>query len=69
MANATGMNSPSAATWAPVEHELLALELRVAKRADEIAQPGARGIFHDIEHWLQAERDVLAVDSLFYEQL
>jgi hypothetical protein len=63
MAHSTGTHTRLPAASAPAEDELLGLELRVAKRADEIAQIGARGLFHDIEHWLQAERDILTEEQ------
>jgi len=63
MANLTDMNIQLSAASALTEDELFGLELRVAKRADEIAQTGARGMSHDVEYWLQAERDVLAVEQ------
>ena len=63
MANPTDMKIRPSEAFTLTEDELFGLELRVAKRADEIAQTGARGMSHDVEHWLQAERDVLAVEQ------
>ncbi len=60
MANPSGTHIQLSAVSALTEDGLLGLELKVAKRADEIAQTGPRGMFRDIEYWLQAERDVLA---------
>jgi len=60
MANLTETDLQVLAASALTEEGLLGLQLRVAKRADEIAQTGARGMFCDIECWLRAERDVLA---------
>lgn len=44
--------------FAPAD-DLDQLELRIARRADELnhrfGQPG-----HDLEHWLQAEREIIA---------
>jgi hypothetical protein len=60
MAHLTDMNTRLSAVSTLKEDELLGLELRIAKRADEIAQTGATGMDHDIECWLQAERDVFA---------
>jgi hypothetical protein len=60
MANLTETDLQLLAASALTEEGLLGLQLRVARRADEIAQTGARDRFRDIEYWLQAERDVLA---------
>ena len=38
---------------------LFDLELRISRRADELAKAAANGE-RDLEHWLQAERDILA---------
>ena len=42
---------------------LLALELRVASRADQLSQKFGGGRDKDLEYWLQAEREVLADTS------
>ena len=39
---------------------LLALELRVASRADQLSLEFGGGRDKDLEYWLQAEREVLA---------
>jgi hypothetical protein len=36
------------------------LLLRVAQRADQLAHAAERGREHDLEHWLQAEREMFA---------
>ena len=38
--------------------ELLVWELRVAKRADELAKKTEHGRDRDLENWLQAEREI-----------
>ena len=43
---------------------LLALELRVASRADQLSQKFGGGRDKDLEYWLQAEREVFADTSL-----
>ena len=63
MAHPTGTHIQLLAASALTEDGLLGLELKVAKRADQIAHNGARGLFQDIEYWLQAERDVLASEQ------
>lgn len=51
--------------FAPAD-DLDQLELRIARRADELnhrfGQPG-----HDLEHWLQAEHEILTAPSLTTE--
>jgi FixJ family two-component response regulator len=41
------------------DEELFDLELRISRRADELAKAAANG-GRNLEHWLQAERDILA---------
>ena len=41
------------------DEALFDLELRIPRRADELAKAAANGE-RDLEHWLQAERDILA---------
>lgn len=54
------MNTQETLAVASVETEddLLRLEMWVAQRADELSQQsgGSRG--RDLEHWLQAEREI-----------
>jgi hypothetical protein len=56
------MNSPAKTHKLPavyLEADLLKLEIRVARRADQLSlkHGGSRG--RDLEHWLQAEREIL----------
>lgn len=56
------MKSPKPVSRAPgvfSDAELLQLELRVAQRADTLSREsgGVRG--RDLEHWLQAEQEIL----------
>lgn len=46
--------------------DLLALELQIARRADELARarPGTRNENTDWECWLEAEREVLGTPEL-----
>jgi hypothetical protein len=60
MANLTETDLQLLMASALTDEGLLGLQLRIAKRADEIAPTEVRGMFRDIEYWLQAERDVLA---------
>ncbi len=60
------MNSPAKYHQLPavyLEADLLKLEIKVARRADQLSQKhgGSRG--RDLEHWLQAEHEILR--SLF----
>jgi hypothetical protein len=58
------MNTPdqdaSAAIVSIDDDRLLQLELRVAQRADKLAEASGRIRGKDLEHWLQAEQEVLA---------
>jgi hypothetical protein len=58
MSLSTGKNIEPA-TPASADDELLKLQLRVARRADELSQENGREPQKDLEHWLQAEREVL----------
>jgi hypothetical protein len=60
MSTLAEMDLPLLMASALKEDGLIGLQLRVAMRADEIAQTGARGMSNDVAHWLQAERDILA---------
>jgi len=56
------MSIPEQETSAPVvfidEDDLLRLELKVAKRADELSEESGRIRGKDLEHWLRAEQEV-----------
>jgi hypothetical protein len=55
---ATSADSSREPGFAPVD-DLDRLELRIARRADELNTCfGAHG--RDLEHWLQAEREIIA---------
>jgi hypothetical protein len=58
------MNTPESSEEAglslPLTDELGQWELRIAQRADQLAAQTERGRDHDLENWLQAEREVLA---------
>jgi hypothetical protein len=41
------------------EDELLQLQLKVAQRADKLAQENGSVRGRDLQHWLQAEQDIL----------
>jgi hypothetical protein len=41
------------------DEALFDLELRISRRADELAQAAPNGE-RNLEHWLQAERDIIA---------
>lgn len=57
--------SSSEPGFAPAD-DLDRLELRIARRADELNERfGRRG--HDLEHWLQAEREIITAPSLATE--
>ncbi|HEX2855235.1 MAG TPA: DUF2934 domain-containing protein [Opitutaceae bacterium] len=43
----------------PLTDELAQWELRIAQRADQLAAKTERGRNHDLENWLQAEREVM----------
>jgi len=49
----------STAAFAQDDH-LLQLELKIAQRADVLLQASGSVRGRDLEHWLQAEREVLA---------
>ena len=56
------MNAPDLVTEnSPrfADEELVALQLRVARRADEISRQNAADRGADLERWLQAERECL----------
>jgi hypothetical protein len=42
------------------DEALFDLELRISRRADELAKVAASNRERDLEHWLRAERDILA---------
>lgn len=58
------MNNPESSEESgisvPLTDELAQWELRIAQRADQLAATTERGRNHDLENWLQAEREVLA---------
>jgi len=55
---------PAAATAvAPPIDDLFQLELRVARRADELAAGGGSSRARDLLLWFQAEREVLGAQS------
>jgi hypothetical protein len=57
----TSANFSSEPGWTPAD-DLDQLELRIARRADELnGHFGARG--HDLEHWLQAEHEIIVATS------
>lgn len=43
------------------EEELFQLELRVARRADELAGRSAANRGQDLLHWFQAEREIFSI--------
>jgi hypothetical protein len=47
---------PATLTW---DDELFHLQLRVARRADELSRGSPASRAHDLEIWFQAEREVL----------
>jgi hypothetical protein len=56
------MKFPAAAPFPRDEFpadELLRLELKIARRADELSRSAPPDPISDREHWVQAERDVL----------
>jgi Protein of unknown function (DUF2934) len=50
----------SAAIVSHDDDRLLQLELKVAQRADKLAEASGRSRGKDLEHWLQAEQEILA---------
>ncbi len=44
----------------PLDQALFQIELRIARRADELARLGQFVPGRDFEYWLRAEREVLA---------
>ena len=55
------MNLPDLHTGPSVsfgDEDLLRLEFRVAQRADELSQRDGCERGRDLEHWLQAEREI-----------
>jgi len=57
MTHSTAKTEETTVTFA--EDELLKLQLRVARRADELSQQTGREQQKDLERWLEAEREVL----------
>jgi hypothetical protein len=55
--NTTKMNEQAPADSS--SRELFELELRIARRADELAQTGGSRPRRDLEHWLRAEREIM----------
>jgi hypothetical protein len=56
------VNSPDSATAPfalPADDVLLHWQLDVAVRADELAHGASRGKDHDLQVWLQAEREIM----------
>jgi hypothetical protein len=53
------MNTAHNELEAPMEDDLLQLQLEVAHRADEIWRSEGNGRGSDIEFWLRAEREVM----------
>lgn len=56
------MNTQESDISVPVtftEDDLLRLEMKVAKRADQLFQDDQGRPGRDLQHWLQAEHDVL----------
>lgn len=51
--------SEMSAAGIDTEEDLLRLEIRIARRADELSRSGSGVRERDLEHWLQAEREVL----------
>jgi hypothetical protein len=49
----------ASATIVFTEDDLLQFELKVAQRADALSQETGRTRGKDLEHWLQAEREIL----------
>ena len=45
---------------AVAEDDLLRLEMQIAQRADQLWQDNGKARGNDLEHWLQAEREILA---------
>jgi Protein of unknown function (DUF2934) len=43
---------------AAAEDALLRLEMKIAQRADQLWKNGGKPRGNDLEHWLQAEREV-----------
>jgi hypothetical protein len=55
----TSANFSSEPGWTPAD-DLDHLELRIARRADELnGRFGHHG--HDLEHWLQAEHEIIVI--------
>jgi Protein of unknown function (DUF2934) len=55
------MNTPEQDVSASIvftEDDLLQLELRVAQRADKLSQENGSVRGRDLQHWLQAEREI-----------
>jgi hypothetical protein len=50
-------NAPAAEL---TDEALFDLELRICRRADELAKASASNREHSLEYWLQAERDIMA---------
>lgn len=42
------------------DEALFLLELRISRRADELAKTAASNSERGLEYWLQAERDIMA---------
>lgn len=58
------MNLSDSHSGSPVafaDDELLRLEFQVAQRADELSHRDGCERGRDLEHWLQAEREILEV--------
>lgn len=46
---------------ATTEDELMDIQVRIARRADELSRLRGRPTLSDRDRWLEAERDVLAI--------
>jgi len=47
------------------DEALFDLELRISRRADELAKAAASNRERSLEYWLQAERDIMSEQSLW----
>jgi hypothetical protein len=45
---------------ARAQDDLLRLEMKIAQRADQLWRNNGRTRGHDLQHWLQAEREIWA---------
>lgn len=61
--NSTLLEPSAAGTTAPAwDDELFQLELRVARRADQLANGRGSSRGRDLETWFEAEREIFPLD-------